>query len=68
MGRENFARQMIVDNPANYYTVNSDGSMTYKPQFYSLNEQEQQYVAADAARRMRQKANGGYLTVKRRRK
>lgn len=68
MGRENFARQMIVDNPANYYTVNSDGSMTYKPQFYSLNEQEQQYVAADAARRMRQNANGGYLTVKRRRK
>ena len=68
MGRENFARNMIVDNPANYYTVNSDGSMTYKPEFYSLSEDKQQYVAADAARRMKQKANGGYLTVKRRRK
>lgn len=67
VGRENFARNMIVTDPSKYYTINGDGSISYKPQFYSLSEQEQQQVSQDAARRS-QKANGGYLTIKRRRK
>lgn len=68
MGRENFARNMIVDNPANYYSINSDGTIDYKAPFYDLPKEQQDYIVGHATRNSQTKANGGYLTVKRRRK
>ena len=68
MGRENFARNMIVDNPANYYSINSDGTIDYKAPFYNLPKEQQDYIVGHATRNSQTKANGGYLTIKRKRK
>ena len=68
MGRENFARNMIVDNPANYYSINSDGTIDYKAPFYDLPREQQDYIVGHATRNSQTKANGGYLTIKRKRK
>ena len=68
MGRENFARNMIVDNPANYYSINSDGTIDYKAPFYDLPKEQQDYIVGHATRNSQTKANGGYLTIKRKRK
>lgn len=69
IGREAYSRNMIISNPALYYTIGSDGTISYKGGFSDLSESQQAQVrdAAEADRaRRRSKAKGGYLTIKRR--
>lgn len=65
IGRENFSRNMIVSDPSKYYTIGSNGEITYKNSFYDLSEEEQNYIT-DYAKRKRKskKARGGYLTIR----
>ena len=69
IGREAYSRNMIISNPALYYTIGSDGTISYKEGFSDLSESQQAQVrdAAEADRARRgSKAKGGYLTIKRR--
>ncbi len=69
IGRENFSRNMIVSDPSKYYTIGSNGEISYKSPFYDLSEAEQDYITGHATRKSKSKseskANGGYLTIKR---
>lgn len=65
IGRENFARNMIVSDPSKYYSIGPNGEITYKNSFYDLSEAEQDYVTGYANRKTKsKKAKGGYLTIK----
>lgn len=68
IGREAYSRNMIISNPALYYTINSDGTISYKGGFENLSEPQQIQVtnAAEAEVARRSKAKGGYLTINRR--
>lgn len=75
IGREFYARNMIMSNPALYYTIDSTGKITYKNDYYKLSPQEKDYVDYDAYKKNQNKttntttninAKGGYLTIKRR--
>lgn len=67
IGKEASSRNMIISNPALYYTIGSDNTISYKGGFSDLSESQQAQVRdaaeADKARR-RSKAKGGYLTIK----
>ena len=67
IGKEAYSRNMIISNPALYYTIGSDGTISYKGGFSDLSESQQAQVRdaaeADKARRG-SKAKGGYLTIK----
>lgn len=68
IGRENFARNMIVSDPSKYYSIGANGKITYKASFDDLSEAEQDYVRGHASRKSQsKKARGGYLTRKKRR-
>lgn len=68
IGRENFARNMIVSDPSKYYSIGANGEVTYKASFDNLSEAEQDYVRGYAFRKSQsKKARGGYLTRKKRR-
>lgn len=72
IGRENFARNMIVSDPSKYYSIGANGEITYKASFDDLSEAEQDYVRGHASRKSKdktanKKAKGGYLTRKKRR-
>lgn len=65
IGRENFSRNMIVSDPSKYYTIGSNGEITYKNSFYDLSEEEQNYITDHAKRKRKsKKARGGYLTIR----
>ena len=67
IGRENFARNMIVSDPSKYYSIGANGEITYKASFDDLSEAEQDYVRGHASRKSQsKKARGGYLTRKKR--
>ena len=70
IGRESYARNMIMSNPALYYTIDSTGKVTYKDDYYKLSPQEKDYVDYDASKKNQKttnsKAKGGYLTIKKR--
>lgn len=71
IGRESYARNMIMSNPALYYTIDSTGKVTYKDDYYKLSPQEREYVDYDASKKNQNKtttskAKGGYLTIKKR--
>ena len=71
IGRESYARNMIMSNPALYYTIDSTGKVTYKDDYYKLSPQEREYVDYDAYKKNQNKtttskAKGGYLTIKKR--
>lgn len=67
IGRENFARNMIVSDPSKYYTIDASGNITYKNGFDDLSDAEQDYITGHATRKAgKKKAHGGYLTIKRR--
>ena len=71
IGRESYARNMIMSNPALYYTIDSTGKVTYKDDYYKLSPQEREYVDYDASKKNQDKttiskAKGGYLTIKKR--
>ena len=67
IGKEAYSRNMIISNPALYYTIGNDGTISYKGGFSDLSESQQAQVRdaaeADKARRG-SKAKGGYLTIK----
>ena len=69
IGREEYAKNMIVSNPALYYSIDSKGNITYKNGFDELTEAQKEEVRRDAAKRAEsKKAKGGYLTIKGRRR
>lgn len=65
IGREEYSRNMIMSNPALYYSIDSKGNITYKNGYESLSEAEKEEVrnAANKAKGKKQ-AKGGYLTIK----
>ena len=65
IGREEYSRNMIMSNPALYYSIDSKGNVTYKNGYENLSEAEKKEVrdAANKAKK-KQKAKGGYLTIK----
>lgn len=74
IGRENFSRNMIVSDPSKYYSIDSNGEIRYKNAFYDLDNATQDYITGHATREVNNKgkknhaANGGYLTIKKKRK
>lgn len=68
IGREAFTMNMVMSNPALYYSIDKkDGTITYKNGFDELSEGEKAQVRRAAERASKKKARGGYLTIKRRR-
>lgn len=67
IGREAFTMNMVMSNPALYYSIGRDGTITYKNGFDELSEGEKAQVRRAAERASRKKACGGYLTIRRRR-
>lgn len=65
IGREEYSRNMIMSNPALYYSIDNKGNVTYKNGYESLSEAEKKEVrnAANKAKK-KKKAKGGYLTIK----
>ena len=65
IGREEYSRNMIMSNPALYYSIDSKGNITYKNGYETLSEAEKKEVR-DAANKAKKKkrAKGGYLTIK----
>ena len=71
IGRESYARNMIMSNPALYYTIDSTGKVTYKDDYYKLSPQEKDYIDYDASKKnqnkimnLRQFLNGVIDTLK----
>ena len=69
IGREAFTMNMVMSNPALYYSIDrGTGKITYKNGFDELSEGEKAQVRRAAQREQaRGKACGGYLTIRRRR-
>lgn len=65
IGREEYSRNMIMSNPALYYSIDNKGNVTYKNGYETLSEAEKKEVrdAANKAKK-KKKAKGGYLTIK----
>lgn len=64
IGREEYSRNMIMSNPALYYSIDSKGNVTYKNGYENLSEAEKKEVRNAANKAKKKKAKGGYLTVK----
>lgn len=64
IGREEYSRNMIMSNPALYYSIDSKGNVTYKNGYESLSEAEKKEVRHAANKAKKKKAKGGYLTIK----
>lgn len=67
IGREAATRNMILSNPALYYSIDSTGKITYKNGYESLSDAAKDEVNRHAAARTKTKAHGGYITIRRRR-
>lgn len=65
IGREEYSRNMIMSNPALYYSIDSKGNVTYKNGYESLSEAEKKEVRDAANKAKKKKAKGGYLTIRR---
>lgn len=70
IGREEYSRNMIMSNPALYYSIDSKGNVSYKNGYENLSEAEKKEVrdAANKAKKKKakkKKAKGGYLTIRR---
>ena len=69
IGREEYSRNMIMSNPALYYSIDNKGNVTYKNGYENLSEAGKKEVR-DAANKVKKKkakkkkAKGGYLTIK----
>lgn len=69
IGRENFARNMIISDPSKYYTIGANGAVSYKNGFDSLSEAEKRQVRGHAAEHGGTSfARGGLLTRRKRRR
>ena len=71
IGREEFTRNMINSNRGQYYTIGRDGVIHYKSSFYNQSLENQKELRKQAERDRdaynRKKAEGGFITIKRRR-
>ena len=65
IGREEYSRNMIMSNPALYYSIDSKGNISYKNGYENLSEAEKKEVRDAANKAKRKKAKGGYLTIRR---
>ena len=61
---EDYNRNMILSNPALYYSIGNDGKITYKNGYDDLSEAEKAQVRSAAAKATKSNALGGYLTIK----
>ena len=69
IGRENFSRNMIVSDPSKYYTIDSNGKVTYKNGFDKLSDIQQRQVKGHAAEHGGTSfAIGGFLTRRKKRR
>lgn len=66
IGREEYSRNMIMSNPALYYSIDNKGNVSYKNGYENLSEAEKKEVRDAANKAKRKKAKGGYLTIKKR--
>jgi len=64
IGREEYSRNMIMSNPALYYSIDNKGNVTYKNGYENLSEVEKKEVRDAANKAKKKKAKGGYLTIK----
>lgn len=64
IGIEAYNRNMILSNPALYYSIGNDGKITYKNGYDDLSEAEKAQVRSAAAKATGFNAMGGYLTIK----
>lgn len=64
IGREEYSRNMIMSNPALYYSIDNKGNFTYKNGYENLSEAEKKEVRDAANKAKKKKAKGGYLTIK----
>lgn len=72
IGREEYSRNMIMSNPALYYSIDDEGKITYKNDYEDLSEAEKSIVREEANKASKaknkkaknKKAKGGYLTIK----
>jgi hypothetical protein len=64
IGREEYSRNMIMSNPALYYSIDNKGNVTYKNGYENLSEAEKKEVRDAADKAKKKKAKGGYLTIK----
>ena len=64
IGREEYSRNMIMSNPALYYSIDNRGNVTYKNGYENLSEAEKKEVRDAAGKAKKKKAKGGYLTIK----
>lgn len=65
IGREEYRRNMIMSNPALYYSIDSKGNVSYKNGYENLSEAEKKEVRDAANKAKKKKAKGGYLTIRR---
>lgn len=65
IGREEYSRNMIMSNPALYYSIDSKGNISYKNGYENLSEAEKKEVRDAANKAKKKKAKGGYLTIRR---
>lgn len=65
IGREEYSRNMILSNPALYYSIDSKGNVSYKNGYENLSEAEKKEVRDAANKAKKKKAKGGYLTIRR---
>lgn len=68
IGRENFSRNMIASDQSKYYWIGSNGAVHYKGAYDSLSADEKKEVDKEIASKTRSNANGGYLTIKKRKR
>ena len=64
IGREEYSRNMIMSNPALYYSIDNKGNVTYKNGYENLSGAEKREVRDAANKAKKKKAKGGYLTIK----
>lgn len=65
IGREKYSRNMIMSNPALYYSIDNKGNISYKNGYENLSEAEKEEVRNTANKaKEKKKAKSGYLTIK----
>lgn len=62
IGREEFSRNMIMTNPALYYSLDGRGRVSYKNGFEDFDEED--IKKSQSKSNKKSKAKGGYLTIK----
>lgn len=68
IGRENFARNMILMDPSKYYYIDSKGGVHYKAAYDKLSKEEKAEVDKEIYSKTRTEARGGYLTIRSRKR